>query len=519
MGSLLTWLDAYPSMLEPTVATLLVVTTLALVVLFVLRPASFVPVVLITTPIPKLYSIGVRADVTFTGSDYSLTRIPGASLIDLVILAGLIAVLITAVLGRDGARPKSASVDRWLVACVCAVFGSLLLNMMLGTPGVDLAAWLYAVRYSAAILCFFLAKRSLSRAETSVGSLLKVCRLSGNVYIVLGLIFYFFGGGRAWVDPEFRSLTHSAADASGLFRTPMFFFDYGYDFGLYAVFVVMLNILALFQARSLFAKLANGAFAVLAVLGVMLIAERGNYVALISAVGALPVMLARARRRGGVGAVAKSLSVTVAVGAVSVLLFFAIAPPSISGKIQNSMGAAANSTDAVMLAQDLGLSDMTSSALLAIPLGDFGGRLMYMAASLREAFSRPWGVGFWCEITAVGWYAHNDLVKILVEMGLVGLFVFLGMMRSLWRELAKHASSKDPEYVSTVAMLQAFLFGLGVTMLFGTSVIVTLKVSVFIWCLIGAVLSTGPSGAQLLPASPRRPVTRVLVRDASLVRR
>jgi hypothetical protein len=91
--------------------------------------------------------------------------------------------------------------------------------------------------------------------------------------------------------------------------------------------------------------------------------------------------------------------------------------------------------------------------------------------------------------------------------------IFSMMMRSLWREIRMRVASGNRNEILALAILQAYLVGLGATMLFGTSVIVVLKVSVLIWCFIGALLAVVARGNQETTAHSTRPLSPRLVRD------
>ena len=513
MSALLSLLDTYPSMLQPAVAAVLLVVTVLMTVAFLVNPQWFVPAVVLSAPIPKLFSVGLRSDVTSV-SDLTFTRVPGASVVDLVILSGFLAVVLRATYQRRKASAW-APLDRWTLVCGLVVVGSLVLNGLIGTVGVDAAAWLYAARYIAAMVVFFLSKDSAQSAGYDTAWLLRILQWSGNLFIVLGLLYYFYGGGMAWVDASLKGQVIGNAQESGLFRTPLYFFDYGYDFGLYIVLVVLLNLMAAMFARSPIRLALYGFFALLGTVALMLLAERGNWIAMLVAMSALPFALARAHKGHVVRAAVGSATIVILFSAASIAAFVAFSSDAMVSKIANSTGVR-TVADTVEVAQDLNLPRAVADVVSALPIGDMGIRLMYMIASVREAFARPWGVGFFCELTVVGWYAHHDLIKIFVELGLFGLVAFGMMMRSAWQTLGNYDLASSDEDLNALGVMRAYFLGLGVTMLLGTGVIMLLKVTSLIWCVLGAVVGLltrmAPDTGASQAAVPFRPV---LVRDAS----
>lgn len=83
-------------------------------------------------------------------------------------------------------------------------------------------------------------------------------------------------------------------------------------------------------------------------------------------------------------------------------------------------------------------------------------RAQKLLASLREVPKVWWrGVGFWSAIYRLGFDPHNFFVRLVLETGVVGLLLFLMLLRAVWREARQGIRLLAPPHGRALAVALA----------------------------------------------------------------
>jgi len=124
------------------------------------------------------------------------------------------------------------------------------------------------------------------------------------------------------------------------------------------------------------------------------------------------------------------------------------------------------------------------AGVVALPIGDFVVRLALSISSLWFFFQHPLGVGFWGQLAASGWYAHHEIVTILVEQsipGLAALFFLIWRLRQLLWFRRDLTGSRGQLGV----LLRSISVGFFWALIGFNTVLLDLKYAVVYWSLVG----------------------------------
>jgi hypothetical protein len=432
------------------------------------------PLILVTTPLPKLFTI---MQYESWGKHQTAA---GFSVGDMVLAAGLAALLLR------GWRRSHVRIG-WPVGSALLLWsGSIWLSVAMG-----LALWpgiyrpnnaLYAFRYVLSLLSYAVAVRYAmdQRDERSVRSLLRQLTLAGNITIALGVLYYFTVG--ISVVGTSSGILFSA-DGS-VFRSYLFFFDYGGDMGYFAVTIAILNIIRLSNARTLGPRLISGAGLSLCVAAVLLLGERVNVLLLAVSLGYFLLETAKAKHRSVRVSIAFQVACLLAVlGAGSVIVRVA-APKQIIEKYNSTVSKSDFASTAADAMTQEGVPPAIVTAVSGLPIGDLVVRLSLSIASIWFFFQHPLGVGFWGELPVVGWNAHHEIVKTAVEQGIPGLAAFAWLMVTLRRLLWARGDLSGSGGELGV-LLRSISAGFFVALLAANTVLLDMKYAMIYWTLVG----------------------------------
>src|ERR1022692_3559763 len=222
-------LSRYFALGDPLVLGAVCVIFCVLTLVFARNPGLFLQCVIITAPLPKLFSIGITQSTQVGLIHY--TSVPGISLVEVVIAAGMVAAI-----NRFGQLRRcdvGFKLGQGLAFCSYAVVISVVVGMALRSTVYSFTLSLYALRYLATFACFFLARRYLILSDKTY-TLLRALRLQwtvGNVVIALSLIYYFVVGSSGSLG--YNSSIQLATGESGITRHQLLFFDGPSEVGCY----------------------------------------------------------------------------------------------------------------------------------------------------------------------------------------------------------------------------------------------------------------------------------------------
>jgi len=486
MGSLRNLLLWNASIRDPFLLAFVTMCMLSLAMMFMSRPRSYLPFVLLTAPLPKLFTI---ANYEITAANG--VAAPGFSLVDIVLGAGIIAILL-----RRWTPPKNVESRRfgrammwWSASVICSVGIGLLLWPGLYRPIYSV----YAIRYLLTLASYAVAAQ-YARIDYSEGMLQKLLHrltVAGNATVLLGLSYYFIFGSSG-------QGTHGVDLAMGgqgvlLSRTFFWFFDYGNDMGFFATLVGILNIISLSDRRRMGLRLLAAVGLAGCVATDLLIGERADVLVLAVSVIYFIVETMKFRHR--------SVRVSIVfqfVCLISVIAIFAgtlsiLAPDLIEKKFQHTVGENIDQETSIEVMTGAGVPANLANAVASLPIGDFAGRLSLNIAGLFYFFNHPAGVGFWGELFVAGFYSHHEVIKVAIEQGFPGIITFIGLLVALRRLLW---SSKDlPGAAGRLnIVLRAISAGLFAALVMANTVLLDMKFMLVYWTLVG-VWSVVPRGA------------------------
>lgn len=473
-------LAQYPSLTEPVVLIFVVSLFLLLASVFVIRPNLFIPVFLVCAPLPKLFALGY-SESTAAYNSFLVTKAPGISLVDIVALAGLAAFLLSR-LPSVPRRGVGSNLSYPIRLCAVSVALSLVIGALFSANVFHPSQILYAGRHVAVLGCFFLARRYAladRRGRSPLSSAFDAIRKPGHVIILLGLVYYYFIGH----DAAARS-----SDTEGLSRSFLWFFDYSYDFGFYITLVALLDIAQTMRGRARRTTIGYCVFwLVICAAAIQFAGERGNIIVFATALITMIVYMARdfAAARGGR---VNTENLMIFAGFLSIIflaVFFVLAPKNLISKIES--GSEAQQFGTIETAgQQVDLPASVTSFVAALPIGDWGLRLILNLGSVQYFLNHPWGVGYGGELYGVGWFAHYELTTIAVEQGAFGLFCYALL---LWRLLvlstrAVRNVSVDEQYSFLVMRVLIFAF-IAASVFFSIAAIFLQKFTPIFWLLLG----------------------------------
>ena len=183
-----------------------------------------------------------------------------------------------------------------------------------------------------------------------------------------------------------------------------------------------------------------------------------------------------------------------------------LAPQQISNKIERSVGIELGS-GYIELMEESGVPTSIITIVSTMPVGDFAGRLALTLSSLWFFFQHPISVGFWGEIDVVGWGAHHEIVKILLEQGVLGVLAFLWLINRLWKLLWLRQDFRG-SWGEIGVLMRSVSVGLFAALIMANSVLLDMKFAIVYWTLLG-IWSALPRTAS--------PMGVVIIRETELV--
>jgi len=488
---MLEWLTAYPSLASPYTLTVALAVAGAAILMILRRPSAFLMLLLLLAPLPKLYSLGLTAETEEMVAGGQLRNVakPGGSASELVLIAGFLAIPMVS-LGRK--RRESSSLGKMLSIWIVMVMLSAVAAKVFRGDAYPTSSLLHALRYAATVGCYFLGRRCLSRKRTEyqLGRLSRLLLISGNAYIVLSILYYLSIGSTT--NPT-QMLAETGG--SGVWRNYLLFFDYAYDFGLYAATICAANLVAAVLSPTLARSAWCACGAVLCAVAALLTGERGNLLIVGATLLVSILILRRAEQRK-----AAKLAMRLALAAAAVTILVAgfqllFTPAGMTDKLAGTVRADAGATAGVLAAR-LGVDQRAEDLLSSLPIGDYAIRLALMLGSITYFLYHPLGIGFGAELSATGWFAHHDLIRIAVELGVVGIIVFaLVALRLASFSLSR--LSLDRQAAPLVLAVQAVTGGMLIATCFAVMTMFSLKFGVVYWSLLGVI-----HGATLLRRDP-----------------
>lgn len=474
------WLTAYPSLDNPYVLAAALAGIAAAVWMIIRRRSAFLILLLLLAPLPKLYSIGITVETeeTIAGGQLNNIAKPGGSANELIVIAGLLTLPLAP--RRLGHRDSSI-LGRIPAIWIAAVLMSAVIATLFERGTYSASSVLHALRYSATVGCYFLGRRCLSRehAHQDLARITRLFLITGNVYMVLSILYYAFLGSA-------NSAAQMIADTggAGIWRNLLLFFDYAYDFGLYAATLCVANLVAAVLSKNLKQMAWYAAGSLMCSVGALLTGERGNLVILGTTLFVSVVVLMRAassasRSRARQLAVA-AVTVALLVGAFQVLFSPSKMALKLAGTVRTEGDLAAS------LADMLGVSPALQSFVSSLPIGDFAVRLALMLGGATYFFHHPLGVGFGGELAATGQFAHHDAIRIAVELGVAGLAIFGAFVLRLMA-FSRARIPLDSQTAPLVVAIQAVTGGMVLSMVCAVTVVFSLKFGILYWSLLGAI--------------------------------
>jgi len=490
---------------DPFFLGLVAAIMILLAILLVSKPRLYLPLILFTAPLPKLFTIA-KYDVSYT------TAAPGFSVVDMVLAAGIAGLLFRR--WRRTADPVSRAFGRAMTIWSASVMLSVFVGFVVWSGTYQAVFAVYAVRYILTLASFVVAGQ-YTYTECSDRSLRKILHglaIAGNITILLGLVYYISFGSS---DSGSKGVTlwMTGDNSVALNRTFFWFFDYGNDMGYYAALIGILDIILLSDRRLVGLRLLTAIGLVGCVATILLIGERADVLVLVVAVGYLLWETSKFKHRSVKVSFAFQFVCLAAVVLAFVATMSIIAPEFISKKFQRSSGEDENRQASLQLMMTVGVPDGIAEAVSSLPIGDFALRFALNVSGVWYFMNHPEGVGYWGQLAAAGFYSHHEFVTVLIEQGFPGLaalfFFMVRLKRLLW------SARNQPGAAGQLnVLLRTISVGLFAAMVGANTVILDMKFMLVYWALVG-VWSVIPrdvrqvSPAILVAAPPRRVAARV----------
>jgi hypothetical protein len=496
---LLTW---NRSIRDPAMLMLVGGLFILMVIAFAMRPRWYLPVLVGTLPLPKLFTIGYRNEILLSG-DYTDSSDPGFSVSDLVLAAGIFAMVFHR---RAPATGPTSQVSRALMWWVVTITLSIIIALWAWQGSYRIANVLYAARYFLTLGSYLLAAHYATRClgyHDQVGRLLKFTITSGAWVLVGGLVYYFtIGSVRG---DEMRAGVNAVnANQSLVFRSYLWFFDYGNDMGFYAVFIGTLALVIHTRPCGSGLRFACRAVMLMAIISIILLNQRANLLVMTLAIAYLGWHFL-SREASNPSTLLKWAALMALGGAVTWGVLYVVQPQIIS-KVLASRGTDLG-VDAAEYLKERGVPTAISEGVGRLPIGDNVMRLSFTVASIWAFLEHPIGAGFWGELQVLGVYAHHEVVKVLVEQGVFGLisygFLLLTVKKVLWNSSGVRGAAADLNLV-----MRANSFALFGALIMANTVVLDFKYAVLYWSMLG-VFTAIPAGWGNQPMPPVAGMTRV----------
>ena len=478
MQTLLTW---HASISDPATVGVVLVLFAVTTQWLLQHPKHYYPLVILTVALPKLATIGYRNEV-ITQVGYIDSSDPGFSLLEIVLVAGIAA----AILGKWWRNPVSrpcGQVTRAMLLWGGSIVASVCVGLLLWYPTYRAANALYVARYILTLCAFGVATvvPQRPRSRYDFRAFLSTLWLVGNIVVLLGLIYHLNFGTTGGVGTAGKILY--GREDSLVFRNVMWFFDSGTDMAFFTVLVVLLNLTCLVCWPGLLKKAVSAIGIILCMLCLALYGQRAGTLVLLVALWRFYADCSKNRLRPQAGLNAlPAIIVFMGMALCAWFLFPLVVPDSVVGKFEGSLGVG---VDAGSFAAANGVPSEICAILDRLPLGDFTFRAAFALSSLFFFFQHPLGVGFWGELQVVGWFAHHEVVKVLVEQGLFGMFAFCLLIWRLRLLLRRPAPGSPRDEREMVVVLRALATGLFTALIMANTVVLAIKFAVLFWTMLG----------------------------------
>jgi hypothetical protein len=244
----------------------------------------------------------------------------------------------------------------------------------------------------------------------------------------------------------------------------------------------------------------------LCVISVFVIGERANLLVLGVALAYFLLETARSAHRSVRVSILFQITCVLGIIGAGTAVLEVLAPQQISNKIERSVGIELGS-GYIELMEESGVPTSIITIVSTMPVGDFAGRLALTLSSLWFFFQHPISVGFWGEIDVVGWGAHHEIVKILLEQGVLGVLAFLWLINRLWKLLWLRQDFRG-SWGEIGVLMRSVSVGLFAALIMANSVLLDMKFAIVYWTLLG-IWSALPRTAS--------PMGVVIIRETELV--
>lgn len=465
---LLRW---HGSIRDPLVLAVLLAAFGFFVMLFAARPRLYLPLLLFTAPLPKLFV--VNEYIQF-GSQVSAAF----SVADVLLAAAIIALAFRSI--RPTSIPCASRFRTAMILWGASILASGTFGLVLWRGVYQPSNLLYAARYLLTLASFPVAARyAMSwRSERGTRRLLQWLAVGGNITIALGIVYYLTTGSGAVGSADMVSNSDES-----IFRGTLYFFDYSIDMGYYTVTVAILNVMLLSSRPDLMRRIGYGAGLILCILGILLIGERVNLLVTAVAFGYYFVETAHAKHRSVRTGAVFQIACLIAILGIGSAILHVVAPEQILAKV-DAISAAGYEQQAAEIMSYSDVPHPIVNLVTSLPIGDFTVRLALAVASLWFFFAHPIGVGFWGQVEVVGWWAHHELVTILVEQGVPGfaaaLFFMYRLKQLLWMRRNVHGPGAQ-----LGVLLRSTSAGFFVALIAANTVLLDMKFGLVYWSLVG----------------------------------
>ncbi len=485
----------YFSITEPSVQIFLGLFICALLLLIYLRPSLYVPLVLLTAPIPKLISVGVKTTTVVNYDNGLIVRAPGFSLVEPVIFCGACVALLRRGRYRKSRRRSSLGNAVWLYIASIAV-SSLVGTLLYGAEYGNVSL-LYAVRQACTLGCFFVAREyAITTDRLVLSRAIRVLFVSGNVITFLGLAFYY--SISSVVSPQ-----SSQELGSGVFRNFLFFFDLAYDFGFYLGLMLLVNMVFLLRSKQLVLRIWAVLGMLICPLAVLATGQRGNPV--IVALEILSVTYLTWRQpspSAGRQRLRQASLAIVALFAISLVVSqFAFGFERMSAKLDQLSGN--SEIMAAEVNQQINLPPEVENWLEHLQIGDNTWRVAMTLSGLIFFLEHPLGIGYGREMEVRGFLSHHELVICAVEQGVFGVLAFFILFKNLRKFALKRPHGQwNQDAVLLIQCLTLTLMGIS---LISLTAITLWKFGFIYWTLLGVC-----DGVLRQPRVSSRPTSALL---------
>ncbi len=451
-----------------------------MVVAFMVRPLTYFPTLIATMPLPKLFTIGYRNDVVLSG-DYSDSSDPGFSVSDLVLAAGIVVMIFQR---RSAPTALTQRVSRALYWWMMSIALSVWIAVIFFSESYKPANLLYMVRYFMTLVSYITAAHYARYFihQYQVAKLLRYTVITGVVVLALGVAYYFtVGSVRGGADEMRMGVNAMDANQSLVFRSYLWFFDYGNDMGFYAVFIGTLALVIQTRPCGRVLQAICRAVMLIAIVSIILLNQRANLLVMALAIAYLGWHFL-SREAQDFGVILKWIGLVVIGGVVTAGILYVVQPQIIT-KVLASSGTEL-SFDAADYLQERGVPAVISRTVSSLPIGDNVMRFSFSVASLWAFLQFPIGVGFWGELQVLGLFAHHEVVKVLVEQSLPGIIAYFALLlavkRVLWNGPQINGVAADLNLV-----LRANSFALAGALIMANTVLLDFKFAVLYWSMLG----------------------------------